>query len=352
MQNSSQKSSRILWIDVARGIAIIAVIFGHTVQNPTNTNFFVNMLYLFHMPTFFFLSGYLYHQREAKRDVTVLTRSVLKPYIVTSLLVVVTWFGLKFIRTKYLFSPIKSLKELMVAIFYGAGLPPINPFGWHIFPIGAIWFLLAFFFGKLIFDFIMRVVNNDLYRGTIFLGLMVFGAWVMKFWALPWAGNAAMMSLPYFFIGYLFKKYQILSKITKWMSVGFVFYWILTAAKFPTYVVVWPQLSNLWIQVPVSIMAILVVCKVSQWLERKFKRLPKILAWYGAGSLIILCFHLIQLQFDNSFQVLMGKFHLNPALLGIGLLWSLYRVIFPTLMLWLVSKVRWLHNLFFPIQKA
>ena len=47
---------RLEWIDKAKGIGIILVILGHTIC-PPNIKFW---LYSFHMPLFFFLSGYVF----------------------------------------------------------------------------------------------------------------------------------------------------------------------------------------------------------------------------------------------------------------------------------------------------
>ena len=49
------EKKRVLWIDVARGIAILLAVFGHCIGklfNPGN-----RFILAFHMPLFFFLSG-------------------------------------------------------------------------------------------------------------------------------------------------------------------------------------------------------------------------------------------------------------------------------------------------------
>ena len=44
--------SRIAWVDVFKGIAIMCVVYGHI-------GFVYNYVYQFHMAAFFFISGYL-----------------------------------------------------------------------------------------------------------------------------------------------------------------------------------------------------------------------------------------------------------------------------------------------------
>ncbi|WP_270224197.1 acyltransferase family protein [Lactiplantibacillus pentosus] len=51
-------AKRIEWIDIAKGIAILAVVVGHTL-GPYNGQLFGSLIFAFHMPIFFMLSGYL-----------------------------------------------------------------------------------------------------------------------------------------------------------------------------------------------------------------------------------------------------------------------------------------------------
>lgn len=54
------RNGRIAWIDVAKGIGILLIVFGHTMQS----GFVRQVIFSFHVPFFFFLSGVTY-KREA-----------------------------------------------------------------------------------------------------------------------------------------------------------------------------------------------------------------------------------------------------------------------------------------------
>ena len=56
-------NKRIEWIDIARGFAILFVIIGHSLGNYFSS-YFANLIYVFHMPIFFVLSGYLYKRKN------------------------------------------------------------------------------------------------------------------------------------------------------------------------------------------------------------------------------------------------------------------------------------------------
>ncbi|RVT43109.1 acyltransferase family protein [Sphingobium algorifonticola] len=61
--SAQASAARLDWIDVARGIGIIAVVVGHVWTRGAVREF----LYTFHMPLFFLLSGYLMQPRPAWR---------------------------------------------------------------------------------------------------------------------------------------------------------------------------------------------------------------------------------------------------------------------------------------------
>lgn len=79
---------RIEWIDIAKGIAILAVVVGHTL-GPYNGQFFGSLIFAFHMPIFFMLSGYLYHSRPARQECQRGIINLLLPYLATAVVLLV-----------------------------------------------------------------------------------------------------------------------------------------------------------------------------------------------------------------------------------------------------------------------
>lgn len=63
----------IVWLDYARFIGIFLVILGHSLQRIPDWNSIgmikrsYDYIYLFHMPLFFVISGYLFRSREAQK---------------------------------------------------------------------------------------------------------------------------------------------------------------------------------------------------------------------------------------------------------------------------------------------
>lgn len=79
------KMQRINWIDWAKSIAIIMVVFGHIPEN-TN-NFLIRYICTFHMPLFFFISGYLSkRQTNLSNNIKKYWHSLIIPYFIYHLL--------------------------------------------------------------------------------------------------------------------------------------------------------------------------------------------------------------------------------------------------------------------------
>ena len=57
MGNTIIITNRLIWIDWAKALAITLVVFGHTPIE--KGNFLQNYIVVFHMPLFFFISGFL-----------------------------------------------------------------------------------------------------------------------------------------------------------------------------------------------------------------------------------------------------------------------------------------------------
>jgi fucose 4-O-acetylase-like acetyltransferase len=91
--------ARNLWVDYSKAIGIILVVYGHVARGISNAGLPIDqglfelldsVIYSFHMPLFFFLSGIFLMSSMAKRDSTNLLRSkvdtILYPYVIWSLL--------------------------------------------------------------------------------------------------------------------------------------------------------------------------------------------------------------------------------------------------------------------------
>lgn len=102
---------RIQWLDVAKGIGILCVVYGHA----TFTNEIWRIwIYSFHMPLFFFLSGITYNENKYASFKSLLiskTKAILIPYILFCILAL----GRNVVEQMYLFW--KTGQSFQVIIF-------------------------------------------------------------------------------------------------------------------------------------------------------------------------------------------------------------------------------------------
>lgn len=73
-------------IDIAKGIAIIAVVLGHCTLIPWNP--WRCIIYSFHMPLFFIFAGYFYKEKEIKVALSNDFRRLIVPYVIFALIAV------------------------------------------------------------------------------------------------------------------------------------------------------------------------------------------------------------------------------------------------------------------------
>ena len=181
------KQSRIEWIDSAKGIGILCVVFAHICAN----GYIADFIYLFHMPLFFFIGGYLYKPTDDYKGYFVKkVKHLLIPYFV---FLVILQFG-EMLTPSY---NDKIYTHIYNSIYGGRLLS-----GWT----GVFWFITCFFLSQQIFSLIMRVKRP--YIKYIMFALLLF-AYInylyMPDMLFPWSVNNILYTVPIFYFGYIFR---------------------------------------------------------------------------------------------------------------------------------------------------
>jgi len=139
-------SDRVAWIDVAKGVAMVAIIMGHLDLGMVD-----RVVYPWHVPLFFIVAGFFLSTNGSIWEfVCKKAKSLILPFIYTALLVVIT-LTVKAIMLNG--DDVASVfRRMVISAIYGLGSTKgIAPFG--ISNIGAIWFLEAAFWAVLLCDF-------------------------------------------------------------------------------------------------------------------------------------------------------------------------------------------------------
>ncbi len=189
------KTERISWIDIARGIGIILVIYGHGL----NAESVRHLIYAFHMPLFFFLSGIVYHHRTYPRFTAFIQKSIksiLLPYLLFTSLSYLIWMVN---RDPHLVS-LDQFKHHALQMLYANG----NNGG--LFFNVVLWFLPCLFITKITFAFITQKISNPRWIAAILFLFSLVGYASSVFFKgvkLPFGIETALTAIVFFGLGYL-----------------------------------------------------------------------------------------------------------------------------------------------------
>lgn len=186
---------RLSWIDVCRGIGIILVLYGHGLSG----NSYRHLIYAFHMPLFFFLSGIVFQHRKYDYIFSFLPKNVkniLYPYFFFAFLT----FTLSLLQSKNSNFFSQSALWQFFGIFYGNGNE-----GRLAFNV-VLWFLPCLFITKTIFASVTHFVTDKKWIIAILLLFSVTGYFFSLYLPkvkLPFGIETAINAVVFFGAGFL-----------------------------------------------------------------------------------------------------------------------------------------------------
>ncbi|MBQ6005183.1 MAG: acyltransferase family protein [Selenomonadaceae bacterium] len=203
---------RITWIDFAKGFVMILVVLGHALDDDFSLCI---LIYIFHMPFFFILAGYLLNlnkwggSNNFKKFALKLFKRLLVPYYLANILFFPIWFivchklgYLNYFWEWCTYKPLDSLAE----IFIGDGTNLI---------LGTLWFLPTLFLAQIILIF--------LYNFLIKIGAKIFlfaiaivsciGFVLKDFAFLPMGLDIAFAMQIFLLAGILIRRHKVLDKM-------------------------------------------------------------------------------------------------------------------------------------------
>lgn len=185
-------------IDIAKGIGIFLVVFGHTCRNAEVQSY----IYFFHMPLFFIVSGFFFNPKKYTSYFSFLketSKTLLLPYITFYILSYLYWLFIE--RAMRPGSETISPITPIYGFFYGTDYKDFMK------PNGALWFLWGLFIARNFLFFATRAVKDKISLLTIFVAGAAIG-WalsVTNFIKLPFSINSSFFAFFFVGIGYLSK---------------------------------------------------------------------------------------------------------------------------------------------------
>ena len=275
---ADRQADRIVWLDIAKGIAILSMLIGHNFEGLLG-----GIIYSFHMPLFFILAGYTFRPIKNK-DIPKATLKDVKRLIVPCFMVrgvILLWNCL---FKGALFSD--ELRSLCLGLLWGNFYGDF--FGIVLPAVGIIWFLIALFWAKLVYRILLNMFE-DRYRMP-FLLIACFASMFLGVHDIILPQNADMLFTCILFmeIGYTLKKADFFAKINHWALLLIFTVWTyfcgsqyihisMNARGYPGY----------GLCLVVALAGCICVFFFSKSIEEK--TIAKPLIFFGKNSMVLLC---------------------------------------------------------------
>lgn len=206
--------NRILWADQAKALAISAMVLCHYgLSNPD----WVKFICIWHMPIFFFISGFFDKAKPFCNDLLKKNfKSLIVPYFFFSILAFTTCWISPYLHPELYYND--GIGKTYLKALVGMFLMEDRTRTYAFMPSGPLWFLVALFEVRIIFSIMLRNIKSFCYIfSTIILTIVfciVFNERIMFF-----SLDAAIMALPIYTFGYITKRFSFIEKTSnRWHS--------------------------------------------------------------------------------------------------------------------------------------
>lgn len=309
-------SKRIEYIDIARGIGILLVVMGHN-DFALVSPFVYKLIYSFHMPLFFFLSGYFINTTVGfwnffqKRF-----HALIKPFLFT--LFLIYFVSISFGRMGF-----QNAIQRIVKSLYGTG---------HYIDWVQLWFLPHLFVVSLyafVFYALIGKVNNRYLRwGVLLLTLGISSLFLQSFYPFPltvMGKSYELFGLPFsldlvLLSGFFFILGSETRRVTSEKTFDSLILLFLSGAAMVLLNIFFTARIDLntrtyesyVINTLESIVGILFILTLSRQIELRADKLATLFKYFGKISLILLIFHVpIQDFWGQKVRALTGNDQLS-----------------------------------------
>jgi acyltransferase len=205
---------RVESIDICRGAGIILVVLGHILRGGPLRMW----IYSFHMPLFFFLSGFVLTIPDRGKFATFSRRKLDRLVVPYGCFAVLgyTYWAIFERRFRSVGNEIPLWKPFL-GIFYGVGTPQ-----WMIFNI-PLWYLPCLFLTLMVFVLVVLSVRRPKWIAVLIVCSSVAGyviAGGKTSFVLPWGGSVALTALVFMGAGWFLRRSNVIMSIDRKTSMA------------------------------------------------------------------------------------------------------------------------------------
>ena len=312
------KRIHIQWIDISKIIGIYIVILGHILNSDKPIEGELNtMIYAFHMPFFFFVSGVLFSTKNQTlwEFCKSKFKSIIIPYFLLNIVCLLLYIP------KYIYTRDFPTHDLLTLCDGHMGTAFSGP----------SWFLICLFYVMLL---AFAVSKLNIWWQSFVMVLSIILSYIVSGKSLPLDINCVPCAFVFFYGGYLLKRYLPDMQWKKiyvllYAAVAFVMFVILALYNGPVSMdMILGRTSYLfWV---VAALGITMLFFSSQLLSLHTHTWARLLS---SGTIVILCMHHVLIDYTMDFFLVQHSFHL-PMLLREFLLCGVILAVFiPIIML-------------------
>ena len=265
-------SQKLIYIDNLKAIGIILVVIGHIFPRQN-----IDVIYLFHMPLFFMLSGFLYKPQDVSSYVFKKAKRIIFPYLLFLISIFIT-NALTNIAI-YNSSLHDAFKGFSKIIYGGEKLKG---------DFGAFWFATTLFFTLITFNWIILKINK-LYVVTL-LSIFYTLAYIVQFlspeFRMPLGLNICLYTIPLIWIGWSLRKNILIFKATSILGLVFMTAYVFKPTMFGNVDLKTASYGTPFISTTIAVFFFYALIEIS-------KKIPtnKIVTYIGGASLTIMFTH-------------------------------------------------------------
>ena len=310
MQNGRYK-----FLDVAKGIAIILMVFGHC----TEWNKIYNYIYLFHMATFIFISGYLFKNRcfSNLKELTDYLKARIKKlylfylkyemlfFLLTNIFLYVGFYSSTIKYGDIIVQPLNSISNILkqvLLIIMGAGKVPFG---------GMLWFIISLIFITLGYSVIryisnkQKIINPKVCEKIIIVICFIIGC--VKYDFIPTKINSACTLMLIYDLGNEAYIHRSKIKFNNYILTIIAFISLIILNNYGFIRMVENRFSNPIYFVVCSILGIYLVLSIANLITNKWVYLSNKLEYLGQITLLIMAWHLLAFKIAMIIQFTFEK---------------------------------------------
>ena len=314
MSETASANKRVLWIDVARAIAIILVVCGHC---DNFTTFSIQKFAgLFFMPLFIFISGYLFKDRalESFDDLKSFLKRRVWPiykyyltyeilfYVLTNLFFKIGFYSSSVMYGDKIIHPIASIPEFLIGIVKIVVLMGREPF------CAAFWFFIALIFVTIGYSVIVYVAGRLKNRNLIHVGVLICFALgcIMRYTINIPRISPALTLILFYHLGNVAYTYRDRLQFNRWYLAVLSLIGLLVLYNFGSLSMNKNVFPDPIFMILSSAFGIYFSFYISKVIDNKTDKLTNALAYIGQNTLPIIAFHIFCFKIVMLVQLYFG----------------------------------------------